>query len=264
MALDHLLQRAAEHFGIREPVDWCQVRPEWIRQVDGCGPATVDHLRLYLAARGLTLLDDQTPAYWQQHLESTRIGGQVSGIDTAVVAPFTVLIDAQEKRPFTFAGMRSDSREGGRPMLVPTRVVSLGPTHGDYSIDGFERACHIERKSMGDAHGTFLSHGERRDRWQATLEFLAEIPCAAIVVECTLGQLIASVQPRGTRSRATLAKTIHRQVMAWAEDYRVPFHFCDDRRLAEITTFRILQRFYRHQEMQQRETQELDRVIGDL
>lgn len=265
MALDHLIRIAAEHFGIQKPDDWCAIRPEWIRQLDGCGPATVDHLRIYLAARGLTLRNDATPEYWQRNLSAARIGGQVSKSDQAITNPFTILIDVQEKQPFTFQGMLADAAENRRPLLVPTKYHSLGPSHGDYSIEGFERCVHIERKSMADAHGTFLSHGDRRDRWEATLEFLASIQCAAVVVECTIGQLIANVEARGKRSKGTLAKTIHRQVIAWAEDYRIPFHFCDDRRLAEITTFSILRRFYRHETQPKQEPGgQLDAVVADL
>lgn len=238
MALDHLIEKARQQFKIVEVEDWCHVRPEWILQVDGCGQATLDHIRLYLAARGLTLRDDQTPWYWQAHLESARMGGQISDGDLARVETFTILIDTQEKHPFTFQGFK----DGETPIIIPSRFQSLGPSHGDYSIVGYEGDAHVERKSPEDAHGTFLSHGERRDRWERTLEFLASIPCAAIVVECSLGQLISTVQPRGTRSEATLRKTLHRQILAWEQDYRVPFIFCDNRRLAESTTLHVLKR----------------------
>lgn len=265
MALDHQIAIAREHFGITAPEDWCKVRADWIRQLHGCGPETVNHLRIYLAARGLTLQDDATPDFWQRNLAAARIGGQVAESDTAVVAPFTVLIDTQEKQPFTFQGFRSDSSAGGRPLLVQTRFKSLGPTHGDYSIEGLERMAHVERKSMADAHGTFLSHGERRDRWLATLAFLAEIPYAAIVVECSLGAMLAGIEPRGRRSKSTLTKTLHRQVLAWAEDFRIPFHFCDARRLAEATTLAVLRRAYRKElENQDCVQRDLDTVIADL
>lgn len=266
MALDHLIRIAAEHFGIAQPEDWCNIRPEWITTIDGCGPATLDHIRLYLAARGLTLADDHTPDYWNQHLSTAKIGGQLSPQDRALIVPFTVLIDVQEKKPFTFQGFKGDARENQRPLIVPTEIVSLGPTHGDYSIKGMEREVHVERKSMGDAHGTFLSHGERRDRWDATLAFLAEIPCGAVVIECTLGQLIQGVESRGSRNVATLAKTIHRQVIAWQEDWRIPFIFCDDRRLAEKTTFQILRRYHRQQveNRKQEPSRTIDEAVAQL
>lgn len=265
MALDHLIKKAKDHFGIMEPADWSNVRPEWIRGLDGCGPATIDHLRIYLAARGLTLKDDGTPEYWQRNLSAARIGGQIAESDQAVIAPFTILIDSQEKQPWTFEGFKADAPEKLRPLIIPHEWKSLGPNHGDYSLAGFEGRVHIERKSMADAHGTFLGHHERRDRWENTLSFLSEIESSAVIVECTLGQLVANVQSRGKRSAGTLAKTIHRQVMAWMDDYRVPFLFCDNRRLAEASALRWLRRFHRHAtEHRKRDQKELDAVIAAL
>jgi hypothetical protein len=58
--------------------------------------------------------------------------------------------------------------------------------------------------------------------------------------------MIAGVEAYGSRSKANLQKTLHRQVLAWEQDFRVPFVFCDSRRLAEMTTLAILQRHYRH------------------
>lgn len=238
MALDHQIRIARDHFGISGPEDWADVRPEWILQLYGCGQQTLDHIRLYLAARGLTLKDDATPTYWQQHIQSAQMGTQIAKSDRSRVEPYTVLIDSQEKQPFTFQGFTTK----GRPRIVPTEWKTLGPTHGDYSVKGLERDAHVERKSREDAHGTFLSHGERRERWNRTLLFLAEIPCSAVVVECSFEELIGSVQARGKRSKEVLQKTIHRQVVAWAQDLRIPFHFCGSRRLAEATTLAILER----------------------
>jgi hypothetical protein len=244
--LDSKIKAAGEKLGVVKPEDWQKVRPEQIRAIHGCGPETVNHLRLYLAARGLTLRDDATPSYWQQNLAAARIGGTIAKTDVAVVTPFTVLIDNQEKIPFSFQGITADSDQNYRPLIVPTVVVSMGPTHGDYSLQGFEGQVHVERKGVGDAIGTFLARGERHDRWLATLEFLASVSTAAVVVECTLGKMIKEVVSRGSRSVEDLRKTLHRQVLAWEQDYRVPFVFCDTPRLAELSTFSILNRHYRH------------------
>lgn len=242
MVLDNKIAKARDHFGIERPEDWSRVRPEWILRLDGVGQATLDHLRLYLAGRGITLRDDATPSYWQQHLETAQIGGQVAREDQAIVEPFTIFVDSMEQQPFTFQGFKSFN---GRPRIVPIEYRALGPSHGDYSAAGLERDCHVERKSPGDALGTFLSWGERRDRWERTLAFLAEIPCAAIVVESSFGSLISSIESRGKRSKSHLRRELHRQVLAWSEDLRIPFHFCDDRRLAEATTLAIIERRWR-------------------
>jgi len=263
--LDGKIAKAGKELGIVEPDDWCRVRPEQVLAVHDVGPSTLDHLRLYLAARGLTLLDDLTPAFWQQNLAAVKIGGQIAQNDKGVVLPFTVLVDTAEQLPFVFQGFTGDSDQDNRPLLVRTELQHLGPSHGDYAVKGFEGHCHIERKGPGDAIGTFLSHGERRDRWDRTMEFLAEIPCAAVVIECSFGKLLSSIEARGSRSKSTLQKTLHCQVLAWEQDWRVPFIFCDSRRFAELTTLRIMMRFYRHQ--QNRRTPEelaVDELLADI
>lgn len=245
MALKHQIQIAAKEFGVRTPEDWQEVRVEWIRGVHGCGPQTIDHLRMYLAARGMTLKDDATPEFWQKNLSAARIGGaQISASDLAVSLPFTILVDTKEQQPFTFQGFGADADQDHRPLLVPIEYKDLGPTHGDYAIKGMDD-CFIERKGIGDAHGTFLSHGERGERWEATLEFLAGCKTSAVVIECSFYTLLQTVQARGTRSLNTLQRTLHRQVLAWEQDYRVPFIFCDKRRMAESTALQLMRRHWR-------------------
>lgn len=253
MALEHLIQKAAEAYGVRTPEDWQEVRVEWIRSIPGCGSSTVDHLRMYLAARGLTLKDDATPEFWQRNLSAARIAGQVAETDTAVTLPFTILVDTKEQQPFTFQGFAADADQKHAPLLIPVEYVDMGPTHGDYGIKGFDN-CFIERKGIGDAHGTFLAHGERRERWEATLEFLAGCKTAAVVVECSFYTMLRTVQARGSRDLRTLQRTLHRQVLAWEQDYRVPFHFCDNRRFAESTTLQLMRRHWRKAQMSTEKT----------
>lgn len=246
MVLDDKIEKVRKRFGIVEPNDWTKVRPDEVLSVHGCGNQTLNHLRLYLSARGLTLRDDGTPAYWQQNLSKATIGTQIAQTDEAITLPFTVLVDVQEKQPYHFEGFKADADDEYRPMLVPTQTASLGPSHGDYTVAGFEGEVHIERKSTPDAHGTFLSHGERRDRWLKTLEFLASIHTGVVVVECSLLELVRSVEARGGRSKATLQKTLYRQVLSWELEYRVPFFFAGERRFAERLTLQIMRRHYKH------------------
>jgi hypothetical protein len=247
MALDGNIKKAAEALAIIAPEDWCNIRPEQVRAVHGCGPATVDHIRIYLAARGLTMLDDETPLYWQTTLSAAKIGGQVSQVDRAVVFPATILVDTAEQQPWTFAGFHADADQDARPMLVRTELQHLGPTHGDYCLKGFEGRCHIERKGLGDAIGTFLASpgSDRRNRWDSTLQFLSGCEVAAVVIEGSLGKVLATIEARGQRPKPVLQKTLHCQVLAWMVDYQLPFIFCDSRRLAELTTLTIFKRFYR-------------------
>lgn len=241
--MDHRIKLARDHFGIVNPTDWQEIRPEWIRLIDGVGPRTLDLIRLYLAGRGLTLKDDATPAFWQKNLQTASIGGQVALVDNAITEAFTILIDQQEKQPWTFQGFKQD----GTPIIQPIEWRSLGPTRGDYSVAGLERHVHVERKSIEDALGTFLSHGERGDRWTATLEFLAEIPSGHIVVEGTRSACVNAIEPRGKRSKTALANELVNKVISWHRKYGLVVQFLDSRRLAEDWVRRTLRDVWRHE-----------------
>lgn len=261
MVLDSKIQRVELHFGISRLEDWDTVRPEWITSIDGIGPATLDQIRLHLAVRGRTLLNDRTPEYWQAKLGSIRAGQVMADEELSIVNPFTIIVDSMEQLPFTFQGIAADRSkwtadirwrvdqglaDAGQVVLtVPVEWRALGTSHGDYSLIGHEGHCHVERKSIDDAHGTILGWGERRERFERELEFLSSIECAAVVVEGSFSQVLADVGARGKKSVDENRKTLHRQVLAWQQDYRVPWIFCDSRRLAEITTFRILERYWK-------------------
>jgi hypothetical protein len=264
MILDSKIEYLKGHFGCWKPEDWRDVRPEWILAQHGIGQATLDHLRVWLAARGLTLKDDQTPAYWQQHLDCARIGQTLGEDDVAATCPFTVLIDSQEKMPFTFQGLQTDADQGKRPLIIPHEWRSLGSAHGDYSIDGFEGLVHVERKSIDDALGTILGWGERRERFTATLENLAGMDAAAVVIECSFAALLQYSPSRGKKSAEENRKILFRQVLAWQQDYRVPWLFCDSRRMAEIATFRILERYFRKHREKKKPRCDADAVLESL
>ncbi|MEL6898593.1 MAG: hypothetical protein AAFP90_21050 [Planctomycetota bacterium] len=203
-------------------------------------------MRLHLANHGLTLKGDQTPAYWQQNLSAVRGTTAIADNQRAIVTPFTILVDSAEQQPFTFQGMRADGQDAERPYIVRTRQAHLGVSHGDYSVLGLEGEVHIERKSMDDVIGTVLGWGSRREQFQQTLSRLAEMPSSAVIVECTFGAAIEAMHSRGKKSAAENKRIFHRQVMAWQDDYRVPWLFCDNRRLAEISTFQWLRRQWKH------------------
>lgn len=245
MVLDSKLLMIKQKFGIFALDDWKRVAPQDLLAMDGIGPVTLDMVRIWLAARNLTLANDQTPEFWKKHLSEAKIGAQMAEEDIAVTCPFTILVDVQEKHPFTFTELSADADQDHRPLIVPTIWRSLGVAMGDYSIEGFEGRCHIERKSMDDAHGTFLGWGERRARFEREIANLSEMECAAVVVECSFLQLIQQAPSHGKKSAQENAKILMRQVLAWKQDYRVPWEFCDGRRFAEVVTFRLLERFWR-------------------
>ena len=250
--LDSKIRLCKEHFGIITPEDWQDVRPEWILGLDGIGPVTLEHIRLYLAARNLALKDDNTPEYWREHLSRVKIGHQMgdedsAGGDAAIICPFTVMIDSAETLPFTFQGLTADADQGHRPLIVPTQWGSLGrfpDSYGDYSVAGHVGRVGIERKSMDDAHGTILGFDGRRQRFEKELSNLANIDAAMVVIECTLGQLVNSAPSWGKRTAAQNKKTLFRSVVAFQHEYGVPWLFCDSRRMAEVAAFRFLERYH--------------------
>lgn len=177
---------------------------------------------------------------------------------SSIVAPFTVLVDTAEQEPYTFIGLRSDSRQKSLPLCVRTVRACLGRhplSRGDYSIEGHEQKIAVERKSMADAWSTVLGwqypHQResetpgRRDRFKCELENLAAMDSACIVVEGSLGECLRRMPSFGVKSSSVNAKIFHRSIISLQQDYRVPWFFCDTRSLAEVTTYRFLERYYR-------------------
>lgn len=190
--------------------------------------------------------------------EPTR--ADVSTSDEPLLNPFTILIDTAEQHGFTFTDIHADADRRNRLLVVTPGInlirESLGRhpnSLGDYSIAGYVGRCHVERKSMDDAHGTILGWTEgggdhnRRERFEQELANLSNVECAAVVVECTLGELLARAPEydQGRKTAACNRKILHRSIIAYMQDYPgVAWFFCDHRRHAEVTTFRFLERYY--------------------
>lgn len=252
--LNSKLEQLMSHFGITKIADWQDVEPVWILSQPGIGPKTLNYLRLLLASHGFTLKGDATPEHWKQNIPKATIVDQITdldeGEDHGVTCPFTILIDTAEQQPFSFAGMRGDADVGYRPIIVPTESHCLGrypDSLGDYSLSGGKGRCHVERKSMADAHGTILGWGERRDRFEKELSNLSEIESGAVVVECSFGELIRCAPELPKTSAAKNAKSLFRSVISFQQRFSVPWIFCDSRRLAEQATFRWLSRWHEEQ-----------------
>lgn len=245
MAQHRRITMVRDALGIRDLPDWSKHSPADVLAIEGVGPQTLDEVRYWLAARGMTLANDRTPEYWSMLGGRLQIGTRMADGERYVTAPFTVLIDTQEQIPWTFHGLRSHRRGKRLPLVVPTRKTKLADFHGDYTIDGLEQVVGIERKSPDDARSTLLGFRDRRDNFRETIERLAGMRYAAVIIECTLAQLLGGVEARGKRPVEDTARTLYHTVIAWQQDVRVPWLFCDSRRLAEATAFRILERAFR-------------------
>lgn len=161
---------------------------------------------------------------------------------------FTIIIDSAEQHAFTFTGLREDAAKDYAPIVVPTIRQSLGRypnSLGDYSLVGGIGRCHIERKSMDDAHSTILGFNDgHRVRFESELANLSKIESAAVVVECSLEDLLKNAPQYGVKTPQQNAKTLFRSILAYQNDYKVPWIFADDRRLAEQATYWWLHRWW--------------------
>lgn len=154
------------------------------------------------------------------------------GAESVRVSPFTVLVDTREQAPFRFQNI------GGTrfPLLIPTKTATL--QSGDYSIDGHELRVAVERKSIEDLYST-LTHG--RERFVRELERLREFDFSTVVVEADW-HAVAIDPPFGSNVRP---KSITSSIIALGQQFpKTHWHLFRSRRLAEVMTYRILERYW--------------------
>lgn len=259
---DKRIEELRGHFGITVLADWADILPAWILKQDKCGPVLLDHLRLILAQHGITLKNDQTPEYWKKYAQAgkilTTLADPDDGNDRDIINPFTVYVDSAEQQPFTFQGIKGDAENKNRPLIIPTEWKPLGrhpDSLGDYSLSGGVGRCHIERKSMEDAQSTILGWNGRRERFERELENLSAIECGVVIVECSFTDLISKAPQYGKRTTGQNAKALSRSIVAFMQDYSVPWLFCDGRRVAEIHAFRWLERWWKKQREKEKQEQ---------
>ena len=158
--------------------------------------------------------------------------------------PVEVIVDTREQMPWSFSGITAHKRDGEGLIEVSCRTGTL--KSGDYSLEGFIDRIAIERKSIGDLFGTI---GGGRARFERELERLAGMEFAAVVCEADWA-LIYNNPPRHTELKP---KTVFASVIAWQQRYpRIHWWMLPDRRFAEVATFRILERFYRESEREEK------------
>jgi ERCC4-type nuclease len=149
--------------------------------------------------------------------------------------PLAVLVDRREKSPYTFAGMKTDGSQGGKPLRVITRAIKL-PT-GDYSLAGMSEDVAIERKSLEDLFHTI---GQARDRFERELIRLSSMKFAAVVIEAQLSDILDHPPPE-SRLRP---KIVVRSIMHWQLRFpTVHWWMVPGRRAGEVVTFRLLEAF---------------------
>lgn len=235
MVLDSRIQKVRDYYGLHSLDDWRRITAADVVFVEGVGKATLNHIRLYLAARGLTLRDDRTPEFWNEHLGAAKIVQSIADEETAEVCPFVVIIDTNETLPYSFDGLTTGD---GSPVLINTERFPLY-RYGlaDYTIRGLEQDIQIERK--GDDLPSSLA--QRRDDFEQEIYRLDQTcEFAAVVVEHEWSEILRDEHEHGAS-----AKTIARTVQSWSIKYpRVHWFMCAGRGHAETLTFRLLERFW--------------------
>lgn len=162
-----------------------------------------------------------------------------------IVNPFTVIVDNREQSAYTFENLPLCGADRGKRLVVPV-VVKYIPT-GDYSIEGAEDAVCVERKSLEDLFGTL---GQGRQRFEAEFERMRAMQFAAVVVEATWEEICKPAVARpGTWQSRLNPRSVWGTVFAWSQRFpMVHWYTMGTKRLAEIATFEILQRWWQEEQ----------------
>jgi DNA excision repair protein ERCC-4 len=151
--------------------------------------------------------------------------------------PFHVLVDGREKAPYTFQGIHADADKKHGLLAVATEWAHLRT--GDYTILGMENLVTVERKSLEDLYSTL---GQHRERFEDEHRRMAELASAAVIIEADWATILNDPPERSK----LLPKAVFRTALSWMQRYGVPWMAMGSRRLAEVTTFRFLEKFHQH------------------
>lgn len=172
--------------------------------------------------------------------------------DTPLPVPFIILVDHREvPLDYQFTGIRADSAEKNRPLVVTRRIVTLKT--GDYTIDGMADLVTVERKQKTDLFGTL---GQERERFEREHERMAEMigrgGYACVMIEASLRGVLLEPPERSKLN----PKTIVRTFVSWQQKYGVQWIFAEDRRMGELLTFQVLKKFWDHKQREEKERTE--------
>lgn len=151
-----------------------------------------------------------------------------------LACPFTVLVSGAEQARYWFTGIQADAKHKHRPLVINTEWAHLKT--GDYTIKGMEDLVTVERKSVEDLLST-LAQG--RDRFKREHERMAEMKSACVIIESTWPEILSGAWEHGVSPKVAI-----RTWLSWSIQYGVPWYAVGPRRLAEVLTFRFLEKFW--------------------
>lgn len=137
-----------------------------------------------------------------------------------------IIVDTREQLPYTFEDLDA-------AVIVARGTLSAG----DYSVEGFEKELAIERKSLGDAYGTF---GAGRERFVRELERMREFRYPAILIESSL---VGLKYPPKFVSRVT-PETIINSLISWSIDFRIPIWLACDREHGRRLVYKLCSTYH--------------------
>jgi ERCC4-type nuclease len=126
-----------------------------------------------------------------------------------------VLVDTREQYPFSFIRFR-----GWFERVIP-RALSLG----DYSVEGMENLCVVERKTLPDLVSSFTTE---RAAFIERLRKMSEVPNRLLVITAALSQ----VKSQYEHSRAN-PNRITQSLIAALAGLKIPFLCVEDNDLGE-------------------------------
>jgi len=160
---------------------------------------------------------------------------------SVVVTPFIVVIDKQEKHPWTFQGIKSDADQQERPFVV--RTVTRHLVTADYTVDGLEDLIRIERKSHEDLWNT-LAPEDEYERFQRELDRMRDYRNALVVVEASWQRILTPPPLRKTKPKS-IARKIQSLMLRFPH---VQWITAFDRRFAECWSFQLLRKAWIHRQ----------------
>ncbi len=161
----------------------------------------------------------QSPLEWQmtalpvEH-PVTPVIAERGGTQLRTPRP-VVLVDTREQYPFWFIRFR-----GWFERVIP-KALSLG----DYSVEGMENLCVVERKTLPDLVSSFTTE---RAAFIERLRKMSEVPNRLLVITAALSQ----VKSQYNHSRAN-PNRITQSLVAALAGLKIPFLCVEDNDLGE-------------------------------
>jgi hypothetical protein len=118
-------------------------------------------------------------------------------------------------------------------------------SYGDYSLESYENAIAIDRKTLPDLFGSITGC---RERFERVVAGLSQMEAGYVIVEASFADICKGATYRKAGKKITTSEAIINSVKGtitgWMLRYQVPFIFAGDRAGAEWFTYDLLKKFW--------------------